>query len=97
MKGRVRGGFLERRHRRGTHVNLVWSRGRGSTSLQRERHESVDVARRSALTREQFLARFDLRVDLYANNDLPTQPSGVLRGLSDNIRPSGAVQSAKRL
>jgi len=60
------------------------------------RYESVDVTSRSALTGEQFLARFYLRVDLDANNDLPTQPSGILLGLSDEIRLSGAVQSAKR-
>lgn len=99
MNGRVREGSLERQHRMRTQVNLACSRGRGSTSLTKSaRHEGVDVAGSSApaLTGEQFFARFNLRVDLDANNDLPAQPSGILLGLSDDIRLSGAVQSAKR-
>lgn len=49
----------------------------------------------SALTREQFLARLNLRMDLDANDDLPTRPSGIMLRYPEAIRLSGAVQSAK--
>jgi hypothetical protein len=46
------------------------------------------------LTREQFLARLDLRMDLDANDDLPTRPSDVMLGYPEAVGLS-AVQFAE--
>jgi hypothetical protein len=96
MRGCLRGAFLERQHRRERHVYSACSRGRGSTSLTEMRCVRVSAcASCSALTREQFLARLHLRMDLDANDDLPTRPSGIMLGYPEAVGLSGAVQSAE--
>lgn len=55
-----------------------------------------ELARVSELTRKQFLAGFDLRMHLDANDDFPTRPSGVFFECSDGVGQTSAVQPTRR-